>query len=120
MNLSLDALTLHPTRRDADNSWTAQAFAALLAAQRLRQSYAERLQWAISEYGDITGPPISGCYGEHFPDTVKDALRTRAREIGCATDRAVVCWRRSGRKLRTLQPYMELARMLDDNRRSYY
>lgn len=93
---------------------------ALVKAQRTRQSYDARLHWAIQTYGDITSQPISGVYGEHFPESVKDRLRDEAQSLGRLTDEAMRHWRKAGRKQVTLKPYLEMARRLDDGRRSYY
>lgn len=120
MTLSTAALHLPATRRDPSNIATGEALMALVMAQRTRQSRDARLKWAIETYGDIVGMPISGIYGPHFPVEVQCRLRDDAQTIGNLTDNAMRRWRKAGRRPATLKPYLEMARRLDDGRRSYY
>lgn len=73
------------------NPLTDPKFAAVIAhferacrASRLHSSGAAR---AFANYGDH-GPLISGCLREHFPDAVKDQLRTLARLVTTESDAA--------------------------------
>lgn len=120
MTLSTAALHLPATRRDPSNIATGETFTWLVMAQRARQSWETRRQWAVNTYGDVSGNPTSGCYGPHFPAEVKNRLRFEARSIGLLETEACRHWRKAGRKQFTLKPYLEMARRLDDGRRSYY
>lgn len=96
------AKSLKPTRRDPDNSISLQAIGCLGAARNLRLTRASWIQDAISQYG-WTGPLISGCEQGHWPEDVKDRLRTNAREISAAHDDAFKLWRKAGRQFATLR-----------------
>jgi hypothetical protein len=55
----------------------AELFAKACAASRAHSRLVAR---AEKQYGDH-GPVISGIQREHFPDAVKDQLRTLARDV---------------------------------------
>jgi hypothetical protein len=42
---------------------------------------------ALAEFGDH-GPQISGCIRDHFPESVKETLRTLSRQVADASDAA--------------------------------
>lgn len=59
-------------------------FAMACAASRAWDELAGK---ALAAYGDH-GPLVSGCCRSHFPETVKDELRTLARLVGSYCDAA--------------------------------
>lgn len=136
---------MKPTRRDHSRSalisHTLTAFAHLHAATDARVRYDRTLQEAIKRYGDrhtprklygfcitcgstdinhTTSSVIAGIYSDHFPDEIKTQLRFYASLIGHQTDIAVECWKRAGRRIETLRPYLQQSRVLPDGRISYY
>lgn len=134
---------MKPTRRDPQLEKTRAAIAHLVAGQDARERYDRLLAAAMREYGDRhpytpdatgvrdgctvcgQGPHspalISGICADHFPNPVKDALRTYARLIGEHTDQAWRLWQRAGRRpYETLRPMLQDYRKLADGRVSYY
>jgi len=67
----------------------AQSRALFATACRLSRAHSALAGDALRTHGGH-GPQISGCVREHFPEPVKDALRTLARAVGAASDAA---WR---------------------------
>lgn len=55
---------------------------------------------ALEEYGSH-GSLISGCVREHFPELVKDRLRSLAVAQNDAFDRSLAHWRKAGRRAET-------------------
>lgn len=62
---------------------------------------------ALATYGDH-GPDISGCVRTHFPEPVKDTLRTLARDCGYHTDAAHAA-RPKGTRMTTM---LQIARLV--------
>ena len=112
-------MTLSSIRRD---HYTALAKRQLEQAQQTRQHYDDLLQAAILSHGDL--PPgksaISGIYAEHFPESIKNDLRTYAHNIGVQIEQAYALWRKAGRRMHTLRPFADAARVLKGGRISYY
>lgn len=88
---------LKPTKRDPDNKLTLEALGCLGAAKALRTTRASWVSEAYKAYG-VKGPLTSGVEQEHWPEELKDRLRTNAREIGQAVEDAFKIWRRAGRR----------------------
>jgi hypothetical protein len=82
--------------------YTLEALGCLGAARTLRQTRASWVRDAIKAY-EWRGPLTSGVEQEHWPDDVKDRLRTNAREIASAIDDAVKLWRKAGKRLFTFR-----------------
>ena len=95
--------TFRPTRKDPTLELTVSALGCLAAAKALRMRRASWIEEAIKAYAWI-GTLTSGCEQTHWPDEVKDRLRTNARAIGQAVEDAYTCWRKAGRQLSTLRP----------------
>lgn len=70
--------------KQPDLSIPAALFAMACAASR---EHDRLTRHAMTTYGDY-GPLISGCVREHFPDPVREALRTLARTVGTYSDAA--------------------------------
>jgi hypothetical protein len=83
-----------------------EAIGCLGAAKALRQTRASWVRDAFQQYGD-QGSLISGIEREHWPEELKDRLRTNAREIGQAVADAYKCWRKAGRRVHTLRRIAE-------------
>jgi hypothetical protein len=89
---------------------TLDALGCLGAARNLRITRASWLREAFATYGD-QGSLISGIEREHFPEELKDRLRTNARAIATAVDDAFVCWRKAGRRTATLRRELDKYRV---------
>jgi hypothetical protein len=90
------------TKRDPDGTMYLETLGILRAARNLRLTRRAEIDTAVERYG-WTGPIISGCEQDHWPEEVKDRLRTNAREIGQAISDAAKVWRDSGRRITTLR-----------------
>jgi hypothetical protein len=51
-------------------------------------------------YGEH-GPWIAGGFQEHWPDEVKDTIRTHAKAFGDLLTRSYMCWMKAGATRRT-------------------
>lgn len=94
--------TIHATRKDPDNRLYLETIGILNAVRNLRTARASWIADAIRAHG-WHGPLTSGCEQTHWPDDVKDRLRTNAREIGRGLDDAMKVWQSSGRRLHTFR-----------------
>jgi hypothetical protein len=68
-----------------------EALYAIQSARILRTAYYDLVAQAESIYGDH-GQLISGVIRDHFPDTVKDTLRSLCRQISRESDRSLAHW----------------------------
>jgi hypothetical protein len=66
--------------------------------RKAEREYHDAVQHAIREYGERQGPLISGIYSEHFPEHVKDHLRSLAPLPGVYKSAAVAHWRAAGKR----------------------
>ncbi len=87
------------------SSWTKaqhyqEALDALQQARAIDSAYQEAVQDALRTYGS-QGSLISGIVRDHFPDEVKDLLRSRARALTYHRDRSVAHWQAAGKRLQT-------------------
>lgn len=71
-------------RNRPDLSAAAYMFSAACAASRAHSALAG---YALKAYGS-TGPQISGCVRDHFPEQIKNALRLLAAEVTARSDAA--------------------------------
>jgi hypothetical protein len=67
-------------QRQARQDYALQAIGCLRSARNLRTTRASWVQEAYAQHGE-RGPLMSGIEQAHFPEDVKDLLRTNAREI---------------------------------------
>lgn len=102
---------LKPTRKDPANQHSKDALDFLGQALELRQERVRRVRQATKKFG-WKGPLISGVEQEHWPTSVKDQLRTNARQITEATDNAFACWARAGRRFGSLRPLLDDYRVI--------
>lgn len=94
------------TRKDPQLLLTSAAIGELARRHALNAEWQTRVTQAVAEYGDA-GPDgsralISGVYRAHFPDAVKNTLRSLAHEQTACVDRAVQHLRDAGRTPRTI------------------
>lgn len=99
-------MTKRERRYGAD--YTRQAMIALATAEITQAAYYARLKQAMDEHGDIPYgySYISGVYAEHFPEQTKTELRVLAHAIHPWKDTAIALWRKAGRRIDTLRPYL--------------
>lgn len=76
------------------------SLAYLQCARDTDRMYASAVDRALSAYGDH-GSLVSGVVRAHFPDPVKDDLRTLARLATRYRDQSLAHWRAAGRSART-------------------
>ena len=88
----------------------ARAIALLAEAKMLRQIRAQHLRVIFAVHGD-QGSLISGVERDHFPEPIKDMLRSNARAIGAAIEDSLIFWRMAGRRRSTWRPLAEAARV---------
>ena len=100
---------MRATRQDRQQA-EARAIALLAEAKTLRQIRAQRLRVIFAAHGD-QGSLISGIERDHFPEPIKDMLRSNARAIGVAVEDSLIFWRMAGRRRSTWRPLAEAARV---------
>lgn len=82
--------------------WAKVALSYLRESAAWKTEHSDLTRECLRAYGDH-GPLISGVVRDHFPELLKNRLRDLARERTRCLDRAVVCWRASGRRMSTLR-----------------
>ena len=66
-----------------------------------QEAWSELVNHAALTYGDGNGSLISGVYRDHYPDHIKDALRTLAHARTAALDASARQWGLSRRHMTT-------------------
>lgn len=73
---------------------------ARTVASELESTYGRLVSAALDTYGDH-GTLISGCVQDHFPEVVKDTLRTLAYRASKEFSRSLTHWYAAGRRSST-------------------
>lgn len=98
------------------NGWTKPRHVAIAEDYLALAIISDRMWNATREiaenlYGDGSGVLISGVYRDHYPESMKDDLRTLAHDATRYYDRSLAHWLASGKRIETW-------RMLRDARKS--